>query len=129
MVSVPLAEYCAANVCPPNVAGVRQYLAGSCEIEPLSQIIRGCGTVTVYRNTTDSLLEFFYDEATDTLTGVLEGRNEAYGQCHSQAYLAGALPDDCQTVSSCDFCSPTAAGSAGAAGEGGRAGAAELCAP
>jgi hypothetical protein len=128
-VSVPLDEYCAANVCPPNVAGARQYLAGSCEIEPHSEIIGGCGNVTVHRDTADSSLEFFYDEATDTLTGVLEGRNEAYGQCHSPAYLAGALPGDCQTVSSCAFCSPSANGSAGAAGEGGQAGANELCAP
>ncbi len=128
-VSVPLDEYCAANICPPNVAGVRQYLAGSCAIEPHSQIIRGCGDVSVIRQTGDSLLEFFYDEATDTLTGVLEGRDAPYGQCHSKVYLAGALPSDCQTVTTCEFCSPSADGLAGAAGEGGRGGADNLCAP
>jgi hypothetical protein len=128
MVSVPLDEYCAANVCPPNVAGARQYLAGSCDIEPLSEILDGCGTTAVLRETGDSSIEFFYDDATGTLTGVLEGRNAPYGQCHAEAYLAGALPGDCQTVSSCEFCT-AGSGAAGAAGEGGRAGGDDLCAP
>jgi len=107
---VPLDMFCTSFSCPTSPDGAKDYLSREFQGCPAvhNEVRTGCGLTQVSVTTERQSDAYVFTADSYELVGAAIHSDVPWGPCNVLRYVAGVLPQGCESATACAFCGPMA---------------------